>query len=659
MKTDRAIDYTRLWDSSYNDFLLRAMKRFIAYFSLPDVPSSDAPEHYSYKKSLSYYAGHFGVNTIAIENQFDRLYLRTPILARNKKTNKPVLLLPCLGLYYQVIDDTDQNQSVVSVKDIAKHFDNLVQLFPVNFHDASMKGLKTALRIFYPSFFVFMLAIIFALLSLAFLAASSLAIDVTTTNRLPLSLVQITSTVFIVICLILTSIATTKKYGLFIVFFCHHLFRSISAFFETDILWKDYFRFEQQAQLVFLNGYKIIFALTLLISMAMLSIVVLPPTLLLVVLIADVLFMLLSTLYAMRIRSHSIKKSHEFKPMHNMLFRIRDSLPISFGLKILDASINRLQNSHKKFSDVSIEHWYVSKVAQCSYFFFPLMTLALMAMVIGDDESIPLWKINFGLMIAISSSVIAAYIGFKVYEYVTRNQGLIASEKLDQSARRVQLVRMLGSLELDHISFAYERTGQIIFKDYSLALKSGQLSIIQGPSGSGKTTLLKIMMGFISPQIGRVIYDGHDLRSLDMSALRSKFGVMFDKAQVFSGSVYDNIVCGRSLTNSSMRKLLLSHEIFDGLIDMPMGLSTYIVEHGKNISTYEKFLILFARAMVHKPTYIFIDDALSALANDDQKRVMNYLIAREATCVITSPRRIDYDDQVSTIIDLPCLEPRQ
>ena len=644
MRKDRPMDYTRLWGSSYNNFLRAAIKRLFSYFSLADVPSVDAPHQYSYEKALSYYADNFFIKPVMVGDQLHRLYMRTPTLARHKSTNKPVLLMPILGYDFQIIDDEDQIQAVISINEISKNFDTLIQLFPLNVHDGNLKWLKTASRLLYPSFLVFIIAVLFALLSLSFFAVSAFMLDVTTTNTLALSLAQITSVIYLSLCLVLASMAASQNYGLFVVFFCHDLFRSLSSYFETENLKKNYAHVDGQAKFIYFDGYKIIFASMLLVTMAVAS-MLLSPSYMFITVAIDVVFIILSVLLSKRFHSANSKKLIEMNALHETILRVRDILPLGFGLNILDASIKNLQSSHKKSTDSCIDHWYVTKLAHFTYFMLPLIALATLAMMTGGDESMPLWQVIMASIVVMLSSVTAAYIGFKAYEFIYQNRGLMTSEDSYSNARRVKLVRMLGSVELDHISFAYEKTGQVIFKDFSLALNPGKLTIIEGPSGSGKTTLLKIMMGFLSPEVGRVIYDGHDLRSLDMSALRSHCGVIFDQSQVFSGSVYDNIVCGRSLGKDSVRNLLLSSEIFDGLIDMPMGLSTYVVEQGKNISSYEKFLILFARALVHRPPYIFIDDALSALSSDEQKRVMKYLIECEATCAITSPRRIDCGDQ--------------
>jgi ABC-type multidrug transport system fused ATPase/permease subunit len=97
----------------------------------------------------------------------------------------------------------------------------------------------------------------------------------------------------------------------------------------------------------------------------------------------------------------------------------------------------------------------------------------------------------------------------------------------------VQPVDIRGNLEIVNLSFAYHDMSVLVIKDCHLTIKAKELHLIVGASGVGKSTLLKLASGMLRSQRGEVIFDGQDLRSLDLRALRKNFGVIFEDAQLF------------------------------------------------------------------------------------------------------------------------------
>jgi ABC-type histidine transport system ATPase subunit len=99
-----------------------------------------------------------------------------------------------------------------------------------------------------------------------------------------------------------------------------------------------------------------------------------------------------------------------------------------------------------------------------------------------------------------------------------------------------------GAIELKHINFRYNPDGPLILKDVSLTIQEGEYVGIVGSSDSGKSTLLRILLGFEKPEDGQVYYDGKDLSTIDVKALRRQFGVVLQNAHVMAGSIFNNIV---------------------------------------------------------------------------------------------------------------------
>jgi ABC-type bacteriocin/lantibiotic exporter with double-glycine peptidase domain len=200
--------------------------------------------------------------------------------------------------------------------------------------------------------------------------------------------------------------------------------------------------------------------------------------------------------------------------------------------------------------------------------------------------------------------------------------------------KRVSLADINGRINLENISFYYPENGALILDNLNLEIKAGSFVAISGPSGAGKSTLLKLLMTEIFPKNGQIAFDGHDLRSLDLLSLRRHFGVVHQDSKLFAGTIYDNICLRRAVPKRILRNLLMSHEIYDALLDLPMGIETYIFSDEKGLSRQEKVIILLARAMLFSPRIIFLDEIFYGLSQSEKKQIMDYLNGLSLTRIL-------------------------
>ncbi len=208
------------------------------------------------------------------------------------------------------------------------------------------------------------------------------------------------------------------------------------------------------------------------------------------------------------------------------------------------------------------------------------------------------------------------------------------------SGKRVMPLKLSGTIELLNVSYAYAESGQAIIKNASLTIEAHRCYQIMGKSGAGKSTLMKLMMGIIFPSDGQIFFDGQDLRSLDLNALHSHFGVLRQDAKLFAGSIYDNIVCGRTISLKAIEKLLLSHEVFDMLLDLPMGLQTYVFLKASNLSRAQIVIMLMARALISDPKIVFMDEIFKGIDAHEQKIICDFLSTLNMTRIIISHQKL-------------------
>ncbi|MCS6920906.1 MAG: peptidase domain-containing ABC transporter, partial [Elioraea sp.] len=171
-----------------------------------------------------------------------------------------------------------------------------------------------------------------------------------------------------------------------------------------------------------------------------------------------------------------------------------------------------------------------------------------------------------------------------------------------------------ATVQVQGLSFRYSPAHPWIFRNFSVALKPGALTVLTGPSGSGKSTLAKLLLGFYFPEEGRILLDGRDLRHLAANELRAAFGVVPQETRLFSGTIYDNLVAGNpSAGLDDVVRAARFAEIHEAIERLPQGYRTEIGEHGVGLSGGQKQRIAIARALLRRPRILVFDEATSGL----------------------------------------------
>lgn len=198
---------------------------------------------------------------------------------------------------------------------------------------------------------------------------------------------------------------------------------------------------------------------------------------------------------------------------------------------------------------------------------------------------------------------------------------------------------LTGDIEISNVDFAYEKDGEQVLKGISLHIRQGEYIGIVGSSGCGKSTLLKLLLGFETPDFGKIFYDAKDVDGMDKRELRKKLGVVLQDGKLIAGSIFENITIsapGATLWDAEQtaERVGLSEDI----AKMPMGMHTVLSGTGGTISGGQMQRILIARAIVGNPKILFFDEATSALDNVTQAMVCESLAHLEATRLVIAHR---------------------
>lgn len=211
---------------------------------------------------------------------------------------------------------------------------------------------------------------------------------------------------------------------------------------------------------------------------------------------------------------------------------------------------------------------------------------------------------------------------------------------------------LTGDLEFSHISYRYQPDGPLILNDVSFRARPGEFIALVGPSGSGKSTSLRLILGFDQPLSGSIYYDGQDLPSLDIQAVRRQIGVVLQSGKPIVGDIYTNIVGNSShLTFDDAWEAARMAGLEEDIKAMPMGMHTVISEGAGTFSGGQRQRLMIARAIVNRPRLLLFDEATSALDNRTQEIVSRSLASLKATRIVIAHRlsTIQHADRIYVI----------
>lgn len=201
------------------------------------------------------------------------------------------------------------------------------------------------------------------------------------------------------------------------------------------------------------------------------------------------------------------------------------------------------------------------------------------------------------------------------------------------------ITRVSGNIELNQVSFRYQKNMPLVLDQLSIKIHSGEYVAIVGKTGCGKSTLMRLLLGFEMPEKGAVYYDGKDLSTIDLKSLRKHIGVVIQNGKLFQGDIFSNIVIlAPHLTIEDAWEAAEMAGIAEDIRHMPMGMHTIISEGSGGISGGQRQRLMIARAIASKPRILMFDEATSALDNMAQKIVSDSLASLKCTRIVIAHR---------------------
>jgi ATP-binding cassette subfamily B protein len=325
---------------------------------------------------------------------------------------------------------------------------------------------------------------------------------------------------------------------------------------------------------------------------------------------------------------------------------------------------NREQRSYEEFEAINLQHMVAFKDAILAYaLYYPAVELLSSVAI-----ALVIWLGGNGVMRnAVSIGVLVAFIQYSQRffrpiqdlseKYNILQAAMAASERvfklldtpaeLQSPALPVASDRS-GRIEFRNVWFTYQKLDgnpledvEWILKDVSFVIEPDQTAAIVGHTGAGKTTIIGLMMRFYEVQRGSVLINGVDVREQDVTELRRQFGVVLQDPFLFTGTIAQNIRLGSDwITDERMKAAADEVNVGDFIRGLPLGFDEPLRERGNSLSTGQKQLINFARALAHDPRILVLDEATSSVDTDTEMRVRSALerMVQGRTSVIVAHR---------------------
>ncbi len=311
------------------------------------------------------------------------------------------------------------------------------------------------------------------------------------------------------------------------------------------------------------------------------------------------------------------------------------------GIVVLQL-FNRERRSGMEFEGVNRDHMNAYKDAIWSYgWFYPVVEfismLALAALLTLGGFRVESGALTLGVIVAFLQYGLRFFrpIQDLSEKYNILQSAMASSERIFKLLDTPATVlapespeaapRAIAEIEFDHVWFAYQDDDWVL-RDVSFRIRPGETIAVVGHTGAGKTTLISLLLRFYDVQKGNIRIGGVDLRLFDPLALRRQFGVVLQDPYLFTGTLEDNIRLGTdAILPEEVEAAAEQVNLLDFIRTLPEGFRHPIRERGSGLSTGQKQLISFARALAHNPRYLILDEATSSVDTETELRVREAL----------------------------------
>ena len=349
------------------------------------------------------------------------------------------------------------------------------------------------------------------------------------------------------------------------------------------------------------------------------------------------------------------KVRDSYRRIRTAIARINSFLQEAVSGMLVLQLFNREKRAFNKFSDINASHMEAFKDAIMAYsVYYPvveiLSAIAIASIIWFGGNDVIRGVATLGVLVAFMQY---AQRFFRPIQDLSEKYNILQSAmaagervfklldtKIDVTSPTIaKRPQGPGRIEFDHVWFAYNVSGQTggatlpqtgepdwVLREVNFVLEPGETVAVVGHTGAGKTTLISLLMRFYDVQRGAIRIDGVDIKEMSLDELRGRFGVVLQDPFLFSGTVAGNIRLGTArIQDADVEQAAEDVNLADFIRTLPGGFKEEVRERGSTLSTGQKQLISFARALAHNPKILILDEATSSVDTETEFRVRDAL----------------------------------
>jgi ATP-binding cassette subfamily B multidrug efflux pump len=342
------------------------------------------------------------------------------------------------------------------------------------------------------------------------------------------------------------------------------------------------------------------------------------------------------------------------KTFSDLTERVREAFA---GIRIIKA-YNQEHWTHQKLEEGGKRYISVNmRLAKTLAFFFPMMVVftnvgLVIVIWLGGRLTI-LGNITTGDFVAFISYLNLLTWPMMAMGWVTnlvqrgsasmrRINGILGEvPEIKDLSKSMPVPRITGEIEIKGLYIRYRGQTDYALKDIHLRIEAGETLAMVGRVGAGKTTLLHTIPRLLNASRGAIFIDGREIQHIPLQTLRTNIGFVTQEVFIFSDTIRNNIVFGRSgVSQKHLEAVLRAADIFEDIKNLEKGLDTILGERGITLSGGQRQRLTIARALILDPPILILDDALSMVDTRTEERILNQVLSlrRNKTNLIVSHR---------------------
>lgn len=349
-------------------------------------------------------------------------------------------------------------------------------------------------------------------------------------------------------------------------------------------------------------------------------------------------------------RRQTRKWREKFSDVNHKFSEIMSKIQIS-------KTFNREDENLRKFKDINEQTYRASVIRGLAIFIFWPMTdlfkhvFTFLVLYVGSLEVQNGMPISTFVLFLVMINyfywpLISLAENYKSIQDVFASLARIAAiahdaSLLEMDEGTVSASTIDGGLSFNNVSFAYNEDNYVL-RDISFNVKPGQRVALVGHTGAGKSTIGSLLMRFYEATMGTIIIDGLPIQKYKLNSLRTNMSIVSQKVLLFKGTIRENLlISNMDLSDDALWDVLERVQAREFIQNLPFGLDTIVEENGKNLSTGEKQMISFARALLSDPKVVIFDEATSAVDLYTESKILDAIdVVLEGRTAISIAHRL-------------------